>query len=286
MLFTLMTLRQSCWSMPATPSTPSTGRLRFVTSKLSALHYIAKILINTYREPTELFVDGITLISEEGTTQGDPLATPFYALATVPLINRLDVAEDLKQVWYADDASASGSIASVHAWWDQLSSVGPAFGYNANPVKSWLLTKEQHLDKAKEIFQGTSVNITTHGRPYLGASLGTSAYVQQFVKEKVDDWILDLKLLSDIAKAQPHAAYVAFTHGFTNSLSYAEWCQSWTRSLVPLKPAFVPSCFLPLLAELPQMMLSVIFSPCPPDWVALASSIPLSRVRLSFMLRQ
>ena len=248
---------------------------------------LAKILINTYREPTELFVDGITLISEEGTTQGDPLAMPFYALATVPLINRLDVVEDLKQVWYADDASASGSIASVHAWWDQLSNVGPAFGYNANPVKCWLLTKEQHLDKAKEIFQGTSVNITTHGRPYLGAPLGTSAYVQQFVKEKVDDWILDLKLLSDMPKPN-HMLPMrpSLMASCTNSLSCAERCRSWTCSLVPLKPAFVPSCFLPLLAELPQMMLSVIFSPCPPDWVALASSIPLSRVRLSFMLQQ
>ena len=76
---------------------------------------LAKFLINTYREPTELFLDGITLFSEEGTTQCDPLAMPFYALATVPLINRLDVAEDMKQVWYVDDASAFGSLASIRA---------------------------------------------------------------------------------------------------------------------------------------------------------------------------
>ena len=57
---------------------------------------LAKVLINTYREPTELFVDGITFFSEEGTTQGDPLVMFFYALATVPLINRLDDAEDMK----------------------------------------------------------------------------------------------------------------------------------------------------------------------------------------------
>ena len=145
---------------------------------------------------------------------------PFYALATVPLINHLDVAEDMKQVWYADDASAFGSLASIRAWWDRLSTVGPTFGYHANPAKTWLLTKEQHLDKAKEIFQGSSVNITTHGWPYLGAPLGTSYYIQQFVKEKVNDWIQDLKLLSDIAKAQPHAAYAAFTHGFVHKFSF------------------------------------------------------------------
>ena len=41
------------------------------------------ILINTYRSPACLYVDGDVLYSEEGTTQGDPLAMLFYALATV-----------------------------------------------------------------------------------------------------------------------------------------------------------------------------------------------------------
>ena len=35
---------------------------------------IAKALINTYHSDTQLFVDGETFLSQEGTTQGDPLA--------------------------------------------------------------------------------------------------------------------------------------------------------------------------------------------------------------------
>ena len=50
---------------------------------------LATILINTYREPTELFADGEVFFSREGTTQGDPLAMAMYAIATVPLINKL-----------------------------------------------------------------------------------------------------------------------------------------------------------------------------------------------------
>jgi len=71
---------------------------------------LATILINTYCEPTELFVEDEVLWSEEGTTQGDPLAMPFYSLATIPLIDHLGNTSGITQLWYADDASSVGSL--------------------------------------------------------------------------------------------------------------------------------------------------------------------------------
>lgn len=72
---------------------------------------IATALINTYRARSELYVDGDVLLSQEGTTQGDPLAMPMYALATIPLIRKLkSMIDDVNQVWYADDASGSGQV--------------------------------------------------------------------------------------------------------------------------------------------------------------------------------
>ena len=50
---------------------------------------LACVLINTYRSPASLFVSGDTILSEEGTTQGDPLAMPMYAIAMIPLIRHL-----------------------------------------------------------------------------------------------------------------------------------------------------------------------------------------------------
>ena len=129
---------------------------------------LANILINSYTEPTELFVDGQVLWSEEGTTHGDPLAMPMYALATIPLIDQLAGMQDIIQVWYADDASAAGSLPSIRAWWDRIESSGPAFGYHANACKMWLVVKEQYLSKAKELFKDTDVNITSRGRLNLG----------------------------------------------------------------------------------------------------------------------
>ena len=86
-------------------------------------------------------MDGSTLFSEEGITQGDPLAMLIYAMATVTSINHLVNVEDLKQVWYADDASAVGSLQSTQQWWDQILTMGPAFGYFAIVTKTWLLRK-------------------------------------------------------------------------------------------------------------------------------------------------
>ena len=116
---------------------------------------LATVLINTYREATELFMDGSTLFSEEGITQSDSLAMHMYAMATIPFINHLGNVEDLKQVWYADDASAAGSLTSTRQWWNQILTMGPAFGYFANVPKTWLLTKK-FLGQAMTPFQDTS----------------------------------------------------------------------------------------------------------------------------------
>ena len=50
---------------------------------------LAKILINTYRDDIQLFIDGDTLFSQEGTIQGDPLAMAMYAVAITLFIKSL-----------------------------------------------------------------------------------------------------------------------------------------------------------------------------------------------------
>ena len=76
------------------------------------------ILINTYCVDVALYIEGSTLLSEEGTTQGDPLAMLMYALGVLPLIGC--ISGDLMQVWYADDATACGSLSALRLWWDKL----------------------------------------------------------------------------------------------------------------------------------------------------------------------
>ena len=75
-------------------------------------------LINTYRNPARLFIaGGGEILSREGTTQGDPLAMPFYAVFKSLLITILRKKFDcIKQVWLADDASAAGNLDHLYAF--------------------------------------------------------------------------------------------------------------------------------------------------------------------------
>ena len=174
------------------------------SSALLNIQYIcpsfATILSNCYRSPTDLFIDGSTLLSADGTTQGDPLAMPMYALATVPLIKKLRSVPQITQIGYADDASTAGSLEATHRWWCLLNEIGPQFGYFPNSSKTWLVVKEDVLAEATCLFSGSGVQITTEGRPHLGAPLGCHNYVQQFILSKVECWKESLKLYQRLLK--------------------------------------------------------------------------------------
>ena len=103
---------------------------------------LSVVLINTYREDIDLFVDGATLLSTEGTTQGDPLAMAMYGIGILPLIKKLQTC-DVTQTWYADDAAAAGSTANIRCWWDMITKAGPMFGYYPNASKTHLIVKQE-----------------------------------------------------------------------------------------------------------------------------------------------
>ena len=54
----------------------------------------------------------------------------------------------------------------------------------------------------------------------MGASLGSKKYKEECLSSKVDEWIAQLQILSQIARTQPQAAYSAFITGFRHKISF------------------------------------------------------------------
>ena len=172
---------------------------------------------NSYAKPSRLFVNGGDEIkSREGTTQGCPIAMPMYAIGITPLLYTIiqlngNERVQIKHVAFADDLTG---------WWDLIITFGKYIGYNANPGKSWLIVKANYSEEATKCFANTGINITTEGKRHLGAVIGNGSFKDEYVKSKIDEWIKELRYLTKIAKIEPHATYVAFTHGIRNRYTY------------------------------------------------------------------
>ena len=80
-----------------------------------------------------------------------------------------------------------------------------------NASKTWLLAKSDTIAEAKRIFSDTGVSITTEGVLHLESALGSDAYRIGLISKRTELWKSELTKLSDIAQAQPHFAYCAFT---------------------------------------------------------------------------
>ena len=224
---------------------------------------LAAYAINTYRQATRLFVGGESIMSSEGTTQGDPIAMPLYTTAVLPLLRSV-ATEGVTQAWYADDACAGGKLAGLRLWWDGLAKNGPQYCYYLNPSKSILLVKPEFYDEAIQIFKGTEVQIRSDGVRYLGIAIGSPAYTIQFLNETVQSFLVQLSQLSEIAASQPQAAYSAYVHGLRSKWSFL--CRTMTQmssALLPLdRMVWFQASSFPQSLDVRSITLSASFWPC------------------------
>ena len=137
---------------------------------------------NCYAKSARLFVTGsLEIPSVEGTTQGDPIAMPLYAICILPLMRQIvesvkEKGMEIKQCAFADDLAGAGKLFALKSWWNAVVYFGPFIGYYAKSSKSWLLVKTKYLDAAKLIFANSGLNITSEGRKHLQASIGSEAF--------------------------------------------------------------------------------------------------------------
>ena len=146
--------------------------------------------------------------------------------------------------------------------WDKLNEIGPKFGYFTNPLKTWLVVKEEHLNLARTIFHNTDIQLTVEGRPLLGSAIGTKTYLDNYVTSKVKAWSQSLKTLSSFAVTQPHASYAVFTHGFSNLWTFiSRTTPDISNLLLPLDKIITDSLIPNLTGRLAQTIMISQFSP-------------------------
>ena len=234
-------------------------------NRKAALHNVQRIcpiistyLINMYRTPCKLFVangkkspDNF-IWSCEGTTQGDNSASAFYSIGILPIMFHLHDNCTCPQIWFADDAGAGGKLNDLKGWWDELTSIGPSYGYFPKPSKSWLIVKPEYIDEARELFSDRGVNITTQGHErYLGTPIGTRQFIEQVVRKKVETWIEEIKELTTLAKQEPQLAYSAYTFGLCKRWMYLmRTTPNISELLLPLEKA-IKHEFLPTIIGQP-----------------------------------
>ena len=79
----------------------------------------ARFAFNCYHHSAQLIVRRVggscsVILSEEGVTQGDPLAMILYGLALPPLAKEIrEAVPGAMQAWYADDCVMTGEMGPV-----------------------------------------------------------------------------------------------------------------------------------------------------------------------------
>ena len=111
-------------------------------------------------------------------------------------------------------------------------SYSPTYGYHINATKT---SKEHCYTEASTLFEDTQGNVTSEGRPHLGAAIGTESYINSYVKQKVKQWSVELEWLALVAATQPHSGFAAFTHGSSKWTHVAHTIPNVSHFLQPLE---------------------------------------------------
>ena len=94
----------------------------------------------------------------------------------------------------------AGSLQELSKWRDSLTKRGPCYGYYPNAVKSLLIVKLDKENLARELFNGTNIKIRSTGACHLGATVGSEEFKEDYVKMKVEEMTMKLKICQKLGK--------------------------------------------------------------------------------------
>ena len=91
--------------------------------------------------------------------------------------------------------------------------------------------------------------ITFEGHKHLGAVLGSRSFLEEYVREKVKDWVQQVVQLAEFAISQSQASYAALTAGLCHRWTYfLRTLPNITNLLEPLERA-ITGVLIPALTD-------------------------------------
>jgi hypothetical protein len=118
-----------------------------------------------------------------------------------------------------------------------------------NPPRAGLLSKKTNMTKPKPPSKALVSTSQCMAKKQLGAAIGKPEFKKDFVSKLVEKWVHQIKVLSDLAKLEPHAAYTAFTSCIRHRYTfYMRTIPNIESLLQPLEDA-INSLLIPALTE-------------------------------------
>ena len=165
-----------------------------------------------------MIIGGCKNQSTEGKSHGNSAAMAIYVMAVIPMMLML-VKVNLQGIFknftaaYPDNLATAGPIHQHKKWSDAL------WIQIQNLVV--ILKEVNHAEeRAKSVFKHTNVKITTERKRQRRAVTRTKNYQQNYIKEKIDQWITELRMLCKIAWYELQPAYSCFITGFKHKPTY------------------------------------------------------------------
>ena len=93
-------------------------------------------------------------------------------------------------------------------------------GYFPKAVKMCLVVKANLLEEATKVFGDSGMQIKTDGCRLLGTALGSTEFLHQFMRKKIESFAELVLELSSVARSQPHVAYAALTLGLSGKWTF------------------------------------------------------------------
>ena len=144
----------------------------------------------------------VTILVQEGVTQGGPLSMVLYRITLVPLAQELRAVDPgLLFPFYPDDVAFDGSAQRSTQLLKLLIRRVPDWGYFPEPDKSLFISDTPGQEEAarREFVVEGLVLYFCSGSRYLGACLGLQEELSAWVKPQVEVWAHGVRILGQIA---------------------------------------------------------------------------------------